>query len=181
MITAAAGTTQLGFLSFRLRRLCDKCCICSCSPEECKQEANAIGAAIAQAWQTNFGQGSAGGQAVGGYMCWDWARFFRDAANSEDPKCWSATIRQVWGGPGNQTHYFLELAACGSENGSEECKLYVDDDAFNTGTLIHSGTSWLGGYTWEDNPIIPPFTPESWWPKFLHGLGGIPDGWPPMY
>jgi hypothetical protein len=161
--TKAEGAKALKGGAAIMKRLCDSCCKdCDCTPAQCKKEAQAIVDAIVGAWNDNYGKGSnTSKDNIGGYLCWDWARFFRDAANDAKPKCWIVEYEMAWKGPRDPTkwqacHFWLALYACRKK---DECKVMIDDSWFD-GDFIHQppwpGKDWPSG-----NKKLPPLTPQK--------------------
>ena len=113
--TKAEGAKALKGAAAVMKALCD-CCCDDCTPAQCAKEAQAIVDAIVKAWNDNYGNGSNTGENnIGGYLCWDWARFYRDAALSTKPKCWKAECQMAWKGPRNGAkwqacHWWVALA-----------------------------------------------------------------------
>jgi len=163
--TKEEGARKLAAAAAVLKGLCDVCCErTDCTPDVCKTEAQKIIDAVVAAWNVNYGKGSNEGRdGIGGYLCWDWARFFRDAALSTKPRCWIAEHGMAWEGaappPGVRRvcHYWLTLYACNQR--VDECKVMLDDGWFD-GDFVHR-PPWPGaGWPLGTNPF-PPQTPEK--------------------
>ena len=131
--TKASGEKALKAAAAVMQGLCDSCCP-DCPPAKCKREAKAIVDAIVAAWNDNFDKGSNDGDDnVGGYLCWDWAKFFRDAALSTKPEFWTANHEMAWKGKRRPStwqvqHYWLALHAC---KNNDDCKVMIDDGWFD--------------------------------------------------
>ncbi|MEI6916162.1 MAG: RHS repeat-associated core domain-containing protein, partial [Armatimonadota bacterium] len=130
----------------------------SCTPAECKLKAKGIIDALVGAQQQNYGNGphddsAEGSDTVGGYFCWDWARFFENALSSQKPKC--ATYKQGMAAApstptGTPVHFYLIVQACGEESAGS--RVNFDDGFFDGENTSHSG-GFPGpgtGYTPED-------------------------------
>lgn len=149
--TLAQGEAALKGVAAAMQALCDSCCQ-DCPPAKCKKEAQAIGDAIVAAWKGRFGLGSNDSKDnIGGYLCWDWARFFTDAAKATKPTCWTVEAEMAWKGappaPGTRQvcHFWAAFYACQKK---DACKIMVDDSWFD-GNFIHSppfpGAGWPPG------------------------------------
>lgn len=160
--TKAEGAASLGTLAAAMRALCEDCCSreeSDCDPATCRREADAIAAAILDAWNANYGKGSldddaAGSDSIGGYLCWDWAKIFEDAAKSTNPRCWTVKYGMARKTASRAVHYWLDLYACQE---SEECLIIVDDGWFIAKTLVHR-PPWPGRPAWTRGtlPLPPP-------------------------
>jgi hypothetical protein len=159
--TKAQGARALKGAAAVMKALCDPCCT-DCPPAKCAKEAQAIVDAIVKAWNDNYGNGSnTGGDNVGGYLCWDWARLFRDAALKTKPKCWKVEYQMGWKGPRKTgtwqvCHFWVALWACQKK---DACKVMIDDGWFDD-DFVHQppwpGKKWPLGQ-WP----LPPLTPKK--------------------
>jgi len=172
--TQAEGAAALQGALPVMQGLCDSCCK-DCPPDKCKKEAQAIVDAIVAAWNANYGNGSnTSKDNIGGYLCWDWARFFRDAASGTNPQCWKVDFGMAWKGakpgPGvwQVQHYWTSLWACAK---TDECKVMIDDDWFD-GKFVHRPV-WPGQGWPEDTVPIPPVTPKKSGPSDFAALAII--------
>jgi len=159
--TKAEGAKALKAAAAVMQALCDKCCE-ECPPAKCKKEAQAIVDAIVAAWNDNYGKGSNDGKDnIGGYLCWDWARFFRDAALKTKPSCWKVNHEMAWKGPRKPDtwqvcHYWVALYACKK---TDECKVMIDDSWFD-GDFVHR-PRWPGNGWPRGTNRIPAVTPKK--------------------
>jgi hypothetical protein len=156
--TKAEGRKALKAAAAVMKALCDDCRP-DCPPAKCKKEAQAIVDAIVAAWNQNYGKGSNDGKDnIGGYLCWDWARFFRDAALTTKPTCWAVNHEMATDGPPTPdeyqvVHYWLALYACQK---IDDCKVMIDDGWFD-GDFVHQPT-WPGANWPLGTDDIPPVT-----------------------
>jgi hypothetical protein len=139
--TKSEGANALKGAVAVMNRLCDRCCEVSgeCTPAKCKKEAHAIVDAIVDAWNENYGKGSdTTRDNVGGYLCWDWTRFFLAAVRETKPTCWTVDYEVHWDGPRDRArwqacHCWVALHSCQK---SDECKVMIDDSWFD-GEFVH--------------------------------------------
>jgi hypothetical protein len=159
--TKAEGAKKLKSAAQVLKGLCDDCCK-DCPPGQCAQEAQAIVDAIVAAWNDHFGKGSnTSKDEIGGYLCWDWARFFRDAVKKTKPKCWKFDWQMAVGPHDKKSdfipwHYWLALWACQKK---DKCKVMIDDGWFDD-DFVHT-PPWPGKDWPLGNKTLPPETPKK--------------------
>lgn len=137
--TQTEGVTSLRTAVAAMKSLCDGCCQTAsgapCDPAQCKQEADTIVNAIIASWNSNYGKGSnTSVDNVGGYLCWDWAKKFADAASGTNSRCWTVKTGMAQKRNSRAVHYWTELYAC---NVVDECLVIVDDGWFIAKTLVH--------------------------------------------
>jgi RHS repeat-associated protein len=160
-----------------LKNACDRGCApgsgSCCKPKGCKLESATLVELLVQAWLRNHGHGpyndlARDSDSVGGYLCWDWARIFDDAATSRPFQCLGLQIGMALG-PQDPlhlatyaVHYYLKVFACKKE----EVRYQVTfDDGFYDGTAAHEGYfPPLGGIYLDEQYPSPidrpaPFTP----------------------
>lgn len=161
------GKAAFTNLLFMMNAKCDLCCppckenecdvvAPDCCAAMCKADAAKISKHILATWVWNWGKGGNHGRdSVGGYLCWDWARAFLDAANFESTSCWGKHLRGITKpvpkGDRRPMHFFLELNACNKETAA--CSIAVEDG--------WSGGNWPGGgfvhpMPWPNSPLWIP-------------------------
>jgi len=152
-----------------LKEKCKKCC--PDEKEDCEKDADEIIDSLIEAWEKNFGEGGAGEvpDNVGGFMCWDWARGFDDAADSAGSSVWDSEIGSTWGPPdprapgGDMVHFYITVSISNVTTSEEDCSLSIDDGYFDDG-FVHDDDNWPTGGPWNNIGRTPPheqFTGES--------------------
>jgi RHS repeat-associated protein len=146
-----------------LQSACDKGCkndgkTC-CTADSCKEESKAIIEALVAAWNRNYGKGmnsDKGGDAVGRFMCWDWANIFEDALQKLKPKCVSyevgvaaaPTVADEYGKIRTPVHWFLKVYACKREKNA--FRVNFDDGYLDGETASHQGAFPPRGNRYEE-------------------------------
>lgn len=166
------GEKQLNTLLNLMNKKCDSCCpTCKedkcdvvspdCCAAMCKTDAAKIVKHILCTWNLPWGPNHTI-DSVGGYLCWDWARAFLEAANIEQTKCWGKHLRGIMKpsameGGNRPVHFFLELNACNDD--SPECSIAVEDG--------WARGDWPGGVLVHEMPwpATPPWELTDWRPR----------------
>jgi RHS repeat-associated protein len=125
-ISKEQGAKTLRALAGKMKLMCEKCC--PDNLEACKDDAQRITDALVSTWNGNYGDGPWDHpHAVGRYLCWDWSRVFKRAADRIDSKTWNSK-ENMWldlSHPGLVHHALrLQPTCCGEK---EECTIFVDD------------------------------------------------------
>jgi RHS repeat-associated protein len=150
--TKETGAAEIAGAAEMLKGLCRKCCKCTgksvCSAEECEKSAQAMINAILAAWNDNFGKGkNKTDDAVGGYLCWDWARSFERHANEHASSCWTITQHAIERISDDTKHFYVEFNAC--KNETSDCSVMLDDGYFDSG-MFHS-PPWPSHPNWRNS------------------------------
>ena len=152
--TQQQGVAGLSRVAAAMSDICHECCVTedSCTIDQCQAEAAAIQAALINTWNANFGKGSNSSRdEVGGYLCWDWAKFFQDAAQATNPKCWTVSGGMAVTTASHAVHYWVDFDAC---PGNPNCRVSVDDGWFDGG-FAHT-PPWPVGGTWSRGNLPRP-------------------------
>jgi RHS repeat-associated protein len=119
-----------------MAKKCDSCCssgdVC-----RCKIEAKYIARGFARFINNNHGKGlyPRSRDAVGGYLCWDWAKGFHQSLRNGSPTKWSSEQVMLDNLADDYVHFFTRLWACG--NRRDTCRVKFDDGFFSGGCWYH--------------------------------------------
>jgi RHS repeat-associated protein len=120
------------------------CCVEQGKVDLCKEEAVKVTEALAKMWEDNWGNGplndnDPGSDSVGGYLCWDWANAFKDAADSVPATIWENSYQMFEAAPtpqGTPVHFAVKINIKNPKAG-HDCDGFSYDDGFFDGDLIH--------------------------------------------
>lgn len=150
------GAAAYAAAASKMKQMCTKCIkpqpcgnTGNTGNTTCGDDAQKIADAIVSKWNSNFGRGSnTGTDNVGGYLCWDWAEGFLQAAQSVKSKYWLLSIGHARRNSDMEVHFWIYLQAGytweGSGDRAKECTIMIDDGWFDT-DYIHTPK-------WPDDP-----------------------------
>ena len=149
------GVSLLQDLPGAMREKCNRCCVTDSEFTSCEKEAKTIPSLLAQLIDHNWNRNPKSlhkydPDAIGGYLCWDWAKGIHDTVQATTREAWDSEQVQLQL-RNNYIHFYVRMWPC--DNKDKDCQVNVDD-GFNEDGWVHDGDWAKSRNGWREMRIL---------------------------